>query len=148
MERETGTVEQVLPGGWARVMVTRGSACSRCSQTSRCCITAGPDRMSVRARNQAGARAGDTVSLRVRSGALVQGAAVMYVLPLVGLLAGALAGTSLQGVIGLGETAAAVLLGFAGLLITIPVSSFLSRKMSAKGDLTPVVERIVRGQGR
>jgi sigma-E factor negative regulatory protein RseC len=143
MEKQTGIVQSTPMEGKARVIVARRSACNHCGALSGCCITAGPNRMEIEARNPVGAAPGDTVTLRISTNSLIKGAAILYLLPLGGLMVGAFIGGVLQSMIGIGETAMAVLGGLGGLILGVLVSVFLSRKMSMKEESAPVIDRVV-----
>jgi sigma-E factor negative regulatory protein RseC len=99
--------------------------------------------MEIEARNPVGAAPGDTVTLRISTNSLIKGAAILYLLPLGGLMVGAFIGGVLQSMIGIGETAMAVLGGLGGLILGVLVSVFLSRKVSTKEESTPVIDRVV-----
>jgi sigma-E factor negative regulatory protein RseC len=99
--------------------------------------------MEIEARNPVGAAPGDTVILRISTNSLIKGALLLYLLPLGGLMGGAFIGGVLQSMIGIGETAMAVLGGLGGLVLGVLISVFLSRKMSTKEESAPVIDRVV-----
>jgi sigma-E factor negative regulatory protein RseC len=76
---------------WATVRVERKSTCGSCSARSGCgngvlSEVLGRRALDLRVPNGNGLRPGDRVTLGVRDRALVSGAFVMYLLPLVGLM--------------------------------------------------------------
>jgi sigma-E factor negative regulatory protein RseC len=76
---------------WATVRVERKSTCGSCSARSGCgngvlSEVLGRRALELRVPNSDGLRPGDRVTLGVRDQALVSGAIVMYLLPLLGLM--------------------------------------------------------------
>jgi sigma-E factor negative regulatory protein RseC len=100
--------------------------------------------MEVLALNQVEAKPGDTVLLTTGSTGVVKGAALLYGLPLLGLIGGAIAGSVLNSSIGLEETAASVVFALAGLIVSVLALRAVSARMDTKGELVPVIERIVK----
>ncbi len=97
MIEEQGTVRSVQ-GDIALVATQRKSACGFCGANSACGtgivsrLFEGRSHL-VSAVNRANARAGDQVILGVQESALVSGSTRVYLLPLLGLFAGGLAGS-------------------------------------------------------
>lgn len=95
MIEETGTVI-ALDGSHAWVETERRSTCGSCS--AKGCGTGvlskviGARAQRVRVENRVGARIGDTVVLGLREDALVRGSLAVYIVPLLAMFAGALAG--------------------------------------------------------
>lgn len=96
---ETQATVTALEGDYALVEASQ-SGCGRCHETGGCGGNNGarlfchaPRRFRVR--NPLGARVGERVSVGVADGAILRSAAILYVLPLACLLAGALAGALL-----------------------------------------------------
>jgi positive regulator of sigma E activity/YHS domain-containing protein len=144
MPEEQGYVTGIREDGWARVVTDRKDDCADCG-ASYCCVSfKSSSEMVTKALNSAGAKVGDLVSLRLSSGALLKGAAVLYVIPLAGLLSGVVAGALLGQWLAIGETASIVFFGFAGLAIGFGITALISRRMSAENRLTPVITRIIR----
>ncbi len=144
MAEEQGYVTGIGEDGWAKVVTDRKDACADCG-ASHCCVSfKSGSEMVIKAMNSAGANVGDLVTLSLSSGTLLKGAAVLYVIPLAGLMSGVVAGAGLEQWLAMGETASIVFLGFAGLILGFVITAFISRRMSAKNRLTPVITRIIR----
>lgn len=107
-----------------------------------CHAPTGSSRISARAVNEIGASAGDLVMITSKSGAFLKNAAILIGFPLIGLLAGLIAGAAIESWSGWG-TALAVA---AGLLLGIGIAAILYRKTA--GD-TPLIitEVLARGVG-
>ncbi len=103
--------------GWARLTAERRSACSTCSSASGCGTAALSGLFSNRPadiyiRDNFEARPGEQVVIAMGGGQLVLASLLVYFVPLVGLVGGAVVGSAL----GLGDLAAALmaLLGLVG----------------------------------
>jgi sigma-E factor negative regulatory protein RseC len=144
MAQEKGFVTSTTEDGWAQVVTERKDACGDCG-ASHCCVSFGSSsEIAVTALNRAGARAGDLVSVSLSSGAVVKGAAIVYLIPLAGLLSGALIGRGLELSLSISETGAVAIFGVAGLFLGFVITALLSRWMSAHKRVTPVITRIVK----
>lgn len=145
MSEEQGIVIRLKKDGMADVLTERGDACGNCS-SSHCCtaIGSGSNKMVTRALNRVGARAGDEVTLSLRSGIVVKGAAIVYVLPIMGFIAGAAVGASVYQGVGIGKTPGAILFGLAGLAVGFLITVLLSRWMGEKGILTPEIAKVIK----
>jgi sigma-E factor negative regulatory protein RseC len=144
MAQEQGLVTSIREDGWARVVTDRRDACGDCG-ASHCCVSFGSNtEMVVKALNRAGAGVGDLVSIALSSGTVLKGAAVLYLIPLAGLMSGAVTGAGLSGRLPISETGAITVLGFGGLILGLIITALISRRMSARRRLTPVITRIIK----
>lgn len=144
MAQEQGFVTSIREDGWAEVVAERKDACDDCG-AKHCCVSFGSSsEMVVRALNRAGAKVGDLVSITLSSGTVLKGAAVLYLIPLAGLMSGVLIGAGLYQRLAVSETGAAIVFGFAGLFLGFILTAFISRWMSAHNRLSPVIIRIIK----
>ncbi len=146
MLQETGTVVE-LPGGDVAVVL-----CAR----SVFCLYGRPlglrrveDRrhMRIEAKNTVGAAVGDRVKLVSRPGRLLLALFLLYGLPLVGLVAGALTGVVLGSYLGLGvkPDMLAALLGV-GLMAGCFVLVRVGRRAVSMDPFRPLVTEILPGE--
>jgi len=142
MSGENGMVLSV-EGPWAWVETRRTSACAGCGSRHQC-RTADGGRMRVRARNAAGAAPGDTVRLHLDHRVRIKGLLLLYLAPVAGLMAGALAGAALASRLGLDGSLITVLCGGAGLGLAFLAVQRISRRMDAREELTPTVAAVLR----
>ena len=144
MAQEQGFVTSIREDGWAEVVAERKDACDDCG-AKHCCVSFGSSsEMVVRALNRAGAKVGDLVSITLSSGTVLKGAAVLYLIPLAGLMSGVLIGAGLYQRLAISETGAAIVFGFAGLFLGFIVTALISRWTSAHNRLTRVITRIIK----
>lgn len=143
MAEEQGVVLRVTEDGWADVLTERSDACQGCG-ASHCCAGSGNEKkMVTRALNRAGAEPCDRVSLKLETGTLMKGATVLYLIPIMGFLVGAVVGAVIHESVPLSETKSEILFAFGGLGLSFLLASYLSRWLSRKGALTPVISRVI-----
>ena len=99
MIEETGIVLGVI-GDWADVETRRQGACGSCSANGACGTSLlarylGSKPLLLRAQNRAGAAPGDLVVVGVPEDGLVRASLAAYLVPLLGLILGGLAGPAL-----------------------------------------------------
>ena len=100
--------------------------------------------METRVLNRAKAEVGDRVVISLSASSVFKSAMILYLLPTVSLLIGALGGSGLHKQLGVGETAAAILFGFAGLILGFTIAGLISKRQTADSQLTPVIARIIK----
>jgi sigma-E factor negative regulatory protein RseC len=150
MAERYGMVVNVFDNQTAEVMTDKRTACGGCEDTRNCksCLTGGEKVVAV-VRNEAHAETGDIVVVEHTKGAMWSGAALFYVLPVIGLMAGAFTGGVLAGGWGMDESGGAVLFGLAGLAVALLAVFFASRSSYAAQHLVPRIVRIAEhGDGR
>jgi len=148
MSEEQGIVVRLRSDGMADIMTEKKGGGEGCGASHSCHSFGTGNRMITRTRNRIGARAGDQVSLNLRSGLFVKSAAVVYLLPIIGFIIGAAVGTSLNQAIGIGARTGAVLFGLGGLGVGFLITIMISKWTGVKGILTPEIAKIIsRGSG-
>lgn len=113
MADKIGIVVNNDPDGWARVVTDRSGGCGGCHSNHgagasgcRTCLTS--SKLESLASNRLGANTGDLVRLSIPSSSVLQGVALLYLLPIAGLLLGAIGGSYAAHALGWSETAGAV----------------------------------------
>lgn len=91
-----------LEGRYAWVEAERAGGCGQCNARGSCgsgvlARVLGRRRVRLRALNRADAAVGDRVNVGIDEGVLLRGALLLYGLPLVAMLAGAVTGLALWG---------------------------------------------------
>jgi sigma-E factor negative regulatory protein RseC len=129
--------------GRATVVAEKGQGCGSCTAVSQCHGGRAARTQKTPALNRAGASVGDRVTLTVASGAILSRMAVLYLVPVFGLLAGAFAGAFVSG--GLAESGSghSIAFGLGGFTLGFVVSVFISRIWTASRPVLPVITRIV-----
>ncbi len=141
MIEEIGIVKSV-EGMTAVVAVAKKSACEGCTMG-----TCKPDdkSMEIEAWNEAGAKEGQRVRVAIKSYMYMKGTMVVYGLPAVGLVAGAVIGKELMSRIfpAADPDVLSALFGFAACILSFVFVKVWARKAGARADSRPVVEEIL-----
>ena len=144
MAQKKGRVSSVSKDGWAMVVTEKGDACNNCESAQFCHSLADCSRMETRVLNRANARVGDRVSISLSSSSVFKSALILYILPTVCFIFGAVGGAELNEQLGIGETGAAILSGFTGLILGFTIAGLISKRQTAGSKLTPVITRIIK----
>ena len=142
MIEESGIVVEA-GDGYAWVETRRRSACGACSASEGCGTATlakvwGDQRTRVRAIATLPLRPGDAVIVGLAEGALLRGSLLIYLLPIVLLLAGALLGQAAFA--GAGEEPV-ILSGAVGLGLGFLAARVVSRRLRSDARFQPVVMR-------
>ncbi len=144
MANTTGIVIRVTADGKAAVVANKQGDCGSCSSSHSCHTSKAVKKMTTAAMNPVGAEPGDIVAIDVSTGQLLKGMAVIYLLPVMGLLVGAIFGVNIKASVALTETGSALLFGGIGLVLGFGGVITLSKLLAANDAYTPVISRIIR----
>jgi sigma-E factor negative regulatory protein RseC len=141
MVEETGIVKS-LDGIMAKVMVPKKSACEGC--TAGICK---PDNqsMEIEAINHAGAKVGQTVRIEIKAAAYMKGTMMVYGLPALFMVLGAVIGKEVLSRI-FTETDPDILsafFGFSLLIVSFIIVRLWSHAAGRKVESRPVIEEIL-----
>ena len=148
MAQTRGLIKSVSEDGWARVVVARNTACGGCASSGGCHGCLANAKMEIKVLNKTGANVGDLVSVSLSSEMVLKGAAVLYLLPVGGLLIGAAAGAWINQIAGISDSGFAIIMSFIGLLLGFSATALLSKRMSANDRMIPAISRIIQGNPR
>ena len=127
----------------AWVKTTRSSACQGCTARKSCHSPNGNKEMEVKALNIAGAREGDRIVLRFETSSLLKATFLIYVFPIIFLMAGAALGQILAPHTGFDHSALSVLLGFAFFFTALIILKARANKMAQKNAYQPKIIKIL-----
>ncbi len=127
MIEETGKVLEVRPGR-ALVETQRGSACEGCAARGACAHLGGGREARVWVQDPLGVSPGDRVTVAVPEAAVVKASFWVYLVPVLVLLAGAVAGNALGPRFGIGPDAGAAILGLVAMAGALVASRWGGRK--------------------
>jgi len=143
MAQKRGRVSSINQDGWAMVVTEKGDACSNCESSQFCHSLADCSRIETRVINRASAGIGDRVIISLDSSSVFKSAMILYILPTLSLFIGAIGGSGFHKYLGFGETRAAIVFGFGGLILGFTIAFLISKRQRVVSKLTPVITRII-----
>jgi sigma-E factor negative regulatory protein RseC len=140
---EEGMVKRTM-GSKAWVVTVRSEMCESCSSHGACHVLGGGKEMEVEALNLVQARPGDQVLLTLEDQSLVKLSFLVYLFPILALIAGAALGQKVAPILGTNPelTAfglASLCFGLAFVLIRIK-----DKKLEQTGAVIPKIARIIK----
>ena len=144
MAEQIGIVIEKETGPYARVVTDRKGGCGGCHSSSHSCRSClSSAKLESRVANPVDAEAGDLVRIHLSSGNLYLGAAILYLLPIFGILLGAFTGNWLATAYGLAETVGTVGGAAAGLAFGFAAVIILDRTAGLRRRLVPTITTIL-----
>ncbi len=142
MIEETGVVTKT-DGVTATVLVEKKSSCENCGAGSAC--TSSEKGMEIEALNPLQAKVGQTVKVSIKAQTYLKGTMLVYGIPLVALIAGAILGQNIgeKYFKEISSDIAAAIFGFAAIIIAFMVIRVWSKKTETKTADKPVIEGIL-----
>jgi sigma-E factor negative regulatory protein RseC len=134
MATEEGIVFKIGASGTAWVKTTRSSACKSCSSRDACQGEGGGKEMEVEAINTADARVGDLIVLKATF--------LVYIFPILAMLAGALLGQSVATMRGSDPSAMAALFAFLFFGLAFVIIRVTGRRLAKDDRYRPEIIRI------
>lgn len=126
---------------YATVVVARKSACDQCKMGCKM-ITDGAE---IEALNLVRAKVGQTVKVQLRAATYLKGSVLIYGLPALSLVVGAVVGREL--IAGLIHAAdkdlVSAICGFGALILAFVIVKLISSRMEKSTEYKPVIEEIV-----
>lgn len=144
MATEEGIVFKLgAPGaGTAWVKTTRSSACESCSSRNACHADGGGKEMEVEAINTANARVGDRIVLNIKTSSLLKATFLLYVFPILAMIAGALVGQTVAGIRGADPSGFAALFGFLFFGLAFIAIRIIGKLLSKDASYKPEIIKI------
>ncbi len=142
MIEEIGIVMKT-EGETARVSVQKRGACEGCTAKGACESTS--EGMEIEALNPVNAKEGQTVKVLLQAEAYLKGSMIVYGLPLVLFIAGAIVGKNIGEVYFLNTSSdlVAAICGFASLIVSLIGVKVWSGKLESKAESKPYIGEIV-----
>lgn len=144
MAQTNGYVLETDTNGLAKVTAERNRACGSCVSIDYCGMARSASSEKTTAVNTANACPGDFVRLSISSGTLLRRMALLYLIPVAGLMIGAFSGSAMSGLLHMSQTGSSVLLGFTVFGIGLFFALFISRRLSEKKPIHPEITRIIK----
>jgi len=141
MIEETGIVKS-LDGIMAKVMVPKKSACEGC--TAGICKPENQS-MEIEAINRVGAKVGQTVRIDIKAATYIKGSLIVYGLPALFMVIGAVIGKEFLSAIftGTDPDILSAFFGFSMLIVSFIIIRFWTNALGRKTESKPVIEEIL-----
>jgi sigma-E factor negative regulatory protein RseC len=127
----------------ALVLIDRQAMCGQCSAKGFCDMLGGGKEVLSETLNDVGAEVGDTVTIGLPFGAVTKASMVVYMIPLMGLIGGAIIGYLLGGLYGFDVNVSTLICSFACLGVSMIAVKFASVSLSKKPSFQPEIIKIV-----
>jgi len=141
MIEEFGTIVELRDGRVAVVQCVKHSACQHCPSSGSCQLGSDSESMLVEAFNQAGARLNDYVKVVTTTKNFLQSSFLLYIVPIIALLAGALLGQALGEMSGdaIDPSLAAALMGTLWLVVCFLLIRYFTRSLKREKYMPTIV---------
>ncbi|MEW6079400.1 MAG: SoxR reducing system RseC family protein [Thermodesulfobacteriota bacterium] len=131
--------------GIAWIRVSRSAACESCQSRNACHSLGGGEKdLTVAAVNPVGAREGDRVVIEFSTASLMKGTFLIYLFPILCLLAGAGLGVRLSPLLGWDESALSALSGLGAFVLAIILVVVLGNRLGKKDAYKPKIIRVFK----
>ena len=117
--------------------------CDCCKSRSACSTIGGGETMEAEALNTANARVGDRVLLNIPSKSLWKISFILYMIPLIFLIAGIIIGMKLAANYSLEPELGALLLGVVGCILSFFLIKLFAQQVRKNKEYTPEVVKII-----
>lgn len=144
MATEEGVVFKMGDSGseTAWVKTTRSSACESCSSRHACQADGGGKEMEVEAINTADARVGDRIVLSLETASLLKATFLLYVFPILAMIAGALLGQMIAVMRGSDPSGLSALFGFLFFGLAFIIIRIMGRRLSTNASYKPEIIKV------
>ena len=147
MATEQGIVTKTdSSAAWVKTIQT--GACKGCSARGSCHSLGNNAEMEVEAFNEAGARVGDRIVLLFETGSLLKATFLLYVFPILLLIAGAALGQEIAPYFDFNPSGLSALTGFSFFIAAVLIVKVLANKMALKKEYRPKIVKILARTGQ
>jgi sigma-E factor negative regulatory protein RseC len=145
MATEEGVVLRI-DTGTAWVKTKKSKSCEGCSSKGFCHALGSQDEMEVEAINAAGGKVGDKVVLNFDTSSLLKASFLLYVFPIICMLAGAFVGMELAPSLNFDSSISSAIGGFLFFGLSVLFVKSKGNRMARKDEYRPKIIRILGQQ--
>ena len=145
MMSEEGIVKRTI-GTKAWVVTTRSEMCEACASQGACKVLGGGKEMEVEAINTAQAKPGDQVLLTLENQSLIKLSFLVYMFPILALIAGAALGQKVGPLLSINQELASFGLGAIAFGLAFLIVRKKDKTLEQTGSTIPRVTRIIKGE--
>jgi sigma-E factor negative regulatory protein RseC len=142
---EPGIVKRAI-GTKAWVVTTRSEMCEACASQGACKVLGGGKEMEVEAINTAQAKPGDQVLLTLEDQSLIKLSFLVYMFPILALIAGAALGQKVGPLLSINQELASFGLGAIAFGLAFLIVRKKDKTLEQTGSTIPRVTRIIKGE--
>jgi sigma-E factor negative regulatory protein RseC len=135
----TGTTQDM-----AWVKTVRSKSCDSCDSKDSCGEGGKSREMVVQVENTLNAKSGDRVVIGFGTAPMLKLSFVLYIFPVIFLIAGAVIGQTWAPAINMDESAASILAGLAGFALSFVVVRLFNNQFANKKEFKPFLVRFAR----
>ncbi len=147
MATEQGIVTKTdSSAAWVKTI--RTGDCAGCTARGSCHSLGNNAEMEVKAINQAGAQVGDRIVLLFETASLLKATFLLYVFPILLLIAGAAIGQEIAPYIDFNPSGLSALTGFSFFIAAVLIIKARANKMALKKEYHPKIVKILARTGR
>ena len=127
----------------AWVKTSRTSACEGCKSRGACHVAENGSEMEVEVINEAGAAIGDRIVLSIESSSLLKISFMLYIFPVLMMLAGAVVGQQISGFLRWNPSGTSALLGLLSFLLAFCIIRIKGNRMARRDKYRPRIIKIL-----
>jgi len=141
MITEKGIIDHT-EGNKAFVIIKRSSACATCGSRGMC-RSHGDREMFIEVTNHLQAKTGDHIEIKMPTGSFLKLSLLVYILPIVALIAGAYFGAEISGYLHFHSTPVSIAGGAIAMIIAFKVLRMIDRSVQSTEKYQPRMTRIL-----
>jgi sigma-E factor negative regulatory protein RseC len=134
-------------GSTAWVKTARSSACESCSAKENCNPGAAGNSQEVEAINTAGAMVGDRIQLSISSSSLLKAMFLLYLFPILCMLAGGIAGNQLAPRFQINPSVLAAIMAMANFVMALVIVRVVGQRLGREEAYRPKITRVLGHEG-
>ena len=143
MATEFGIVTRISDPGMAVVATVRSGACESCTAKGMCQTLGGGSEAEVNAVNSVNAQVGDRIVISFQTRSLISAMFLLYVFPILWLLAGAVIGHNYADTFGMNPSALSAIIGFLFFFMAIYFVRTKGNQLAKRDEYQPKIIRIL-----
>ena len=132
----------------AWVKTVKSGNCAGCTARGSCHAMGGGDQMEVKVVNEAGAKVGDRILLSFKTSSLLKATFLLYVFPILLLIAGAVFGQAMATKFDLNPSGLSAIMGFAFFFAALLIIKTAANKLARKNEYQPKIIKILTRTSR
>jgi sigma-E factor negative regulatory protein RseC len=144
MATEEGIVTKVTTPEKVLVSTVRSGACASCTAKGMCHTAGGGGEAEVVANNAVNARVGDRVVISFQTGSLLKAMFLLYIFPILCLLAGAVLGNNYANTLQIDSSVSSAIIGFLFFGGAVFFVKSKGNQMGQKDEYQPKIIRILK----